>query len=644
MPPAPDGLLQMLFMRGPEMIGKILYALLFLVLIPLGQWFWARELEDLVRFPAVQSEEVGAALAMAGTGLMGWGMFSLKKFGKGLPMNAYPPPVFVVQGPYRLVRHPIYWGYGLLMTGVFIYTGSAAGLWIITPISLLAIIALVMGYEGPDLAKRFKGARHSVWLDLPTSRQGLITTSSRLAVFFWMLSSVVLSNFIVLFTSSNSPSYWSGLPFIGIAAASEWIQGLSLLFVLLVPAFVKESRILRQWVLSALIGLTLSVFLAVLYPGLAAQYFSTISLEHSGTVLPLLFTAPVFLIPLSAMAYSHQYPHGKLFFWMLALVLSILLINGTASVYLNALTGILIFLFAAGYMRIWYFIRLSAERIANSWKEWVIGPVRIINHGFYAGLGAFGGMVFCGFALGREYAWAILLFAIVVTLGAALWAQLIEGSDKLKRPFGFYGAMLGIIIASALLKWLGYNVWLVIGALSVVMPWVQAAGRFRCLVNGCCHGRPTPQEKLGIRYFHPRSRVCTISGLKGDLLHPTQVYSILWLFLVGLVLLAIWQKQFNPSFIFGIYLILTGLGRFVEEAYRGEVQTPVWNKLRLYQWAAIITVLAGIVFTLIKVNVPVPASEPGWETWVAALAGGCFVCFAMGIDFPRSNARFSRLV
>jgi hypothetical protein len=34
----------------------------------------------------------------------------------------------------------------------------------------------------------------------------------------------------------------------------------------------------------------------------------------------------------------------------------------------------------------------------------------------------------------------------------------------------------------------------------------------------------------------------------------------------------------------------------------------------------------------------------GWETWVASISGGLFVLFAMGIDFPKSNARFSRLV
>ncbi|TNE58406.1 MAG: diacylglyceryl transferase, partial [Bacteroidetes bacterium] len=154
----------------------------------------------------------------------------------------------------------------------------------------------------------------------------------------------------------------------------------------------------------------------------------------------------------------------------------------------------------------------------------------------------------------------------------------------------------------------------------------------------------THNAVLGIRYFHPRSRVCGLSNLKGELLHPTPLYAFVWLFFCGFVLLALWLNQLPYSFIFGMYLILTGMGRFVEEAYRGEVQTVVWNGLRLYQWIAIASVLVGIGITMVPVQAV--ALSPGleWETAWAALIGGLFTFFAMGVDFPRSNARFSRLV
>ena len=41
---------------------------------------------------------------------------------------------------------------------------------------------------------------------------------------------------------------------------------------------------------------------------------------------------------------------------------------------------------------VWERLRTATEALANSWKEWRIGPVRVINHGFYVGLGSFLGV------------------------------------------------------------------------------------------------------------------------------------------------------------------------------------------------------------------------------------------------------------
>jgi hypothetical protein len=138
--------------------------------------------------------------------------------------------------------------------------------------------------------------------------------------------------------------------------------------------------------------------------------------------------------------------------------------------------------------------------------------------------------------------------------------------------------------------------------------------------------------------------VCNISGLKGELVHPTQLYAILWLTIVGILLLTLWFRGCPIELLIGLYLILTSLGRFVEESLRGEVQTPVFLGLHLYQWTAIISLVAGIVMTTVHVDPPV--LNPGFSTGslVSALVSGLFVFFAMGVDFPYSNARFSRLV
>ena len=188
----------------------------------------------------------------------------------------------------------------------------------------------------------------------------------------------------------------------------------------------------------------------------------------------------------------------------------------------------------------------------------------------------------------------------------------------------------------------GTSFWLVLAAFSVGGPWAQAMGRLRCLVQGCCHGRPAP-EAIGIRYVHPRSRVCRLTAWTGVPLHPTPIYSILWNGLIALAVTRLWMLAAPLHLISGIYFILTGLGRFVEEAWRGEPQTPVFWRLRLYQWAAVVSVIGGALMTAVGRSAPAPAPRFAWDALLPAVVFGVAVSMAMGVDFPNSNRRFSRL-
>jgi len=331
-------------------------------------------------------------------------------------------------------------------------------------------------------------------------------------------------------------------------------------------------------------------------------------------------------------------------FTIIVLLLTIIQLSNSRSAALHFNLSVLIFFLSVYSLKIWIFLKRSAERIANSWKEWIIGKVRVINYGVYAGLGTSFVILGGGILAGTKYTLALMVCSILLTICAALWAQIIEGSEKLKRPFGYYGSVFGLLLGSLVVWLMGLNVWVVLGVTSVVMPWGQAMGRLRCLVNGCCHGCRTNNDIIGIRFFHYRSRVNNISGLKGELLHPTQLYSILWLFFVGIVLFTLWMNHLSNPLIFGLYLIFTSLGRFVEEAYRGEAQTAIIKGLRLYQWIAVIVCIVGIAMTQIKAESLVTNPCFSWDTlWLAAI-GGFFNFFAMGVDFPNSNVRFSRLV
>jgi len=162
-------------------------------------------------------------------------------------------------------------------------------------------------------------------------------------------------------------------------------------------------------------------------------------------------------------------------------------------------------------------------------------------------------------------------------------------------------------------------------------------------VQGCCHGGPAAAA-AGITYRHPRSRVTQIAGLANRPIHATPLYSIAGNIVIGIGLLRLRQLHAPDVMLAGLYLVLAGIARFVEEAYRAEPQTPVVGGLHTYQWIAIASVLAGMWWTTLP-----PESTPGPfgglepRVLVGALLMAAIAGFAMGVDFPRSSRRFSRV-
>jgi protein-S-isoprenylcysteine O-methyltransferase Ste14 len=294
-------------------------------------------------------------------------------------------------------------------------------------------------------------------------------------------------------------------------------------------------------------------------------------------------------------------------------------------------------------LRAWVTLCRGAEVMANSWREWRMGPVRVMNHGLYAGLGAALGVAIAVWLAGRGTLWWIVGLALAAQAGAGLWAQLVEGSPQLLRPYGYFGSVVAVSLVCAAAGLAGQDAWTMVAAFAVGACVTQAAGRLRCLVQGCCHGRPV-DAAWGLRYHHPRSRVVRLSGLENVPLHPTQLYSILWTLAVGAVLTVLWLCACPLPFIAGMYLLLVGLGRFVEEHLRGEPQTVCVGGLRLYQWLAMAFVLAGGALSAVA-GPPAPAPEALPLVAFPVLAAlTLHTWFVYGVDFPNSNRRFSRLV
>jgi prolipoprotein diacylglyceryltransferase/protein-S-isoprenylcysteine O-methyltransferase Ste14 len=633
-------------------LGKCLYGTAFLLLFPIALIAWAGATADLVHIRAVVSPTIGFAIGSAGALLLILGMVNLWVYGGGLPMNAYPPPRYVAQGVFRLLPHPIYTGFATLCAGVSIAAGSASGLWLVCPIVALSCAALVLGYERHDLRERFGPTSLSV---LPAAGPASPSSSERLACYaFVLLPWLVLYEAIVAM-GTPPDAITARLPFEQHLQVPKWSESFyasTYIFVGLAPLLARTRDDLRTFCVRGLWGMALAFPLLLVVPLTTPPYPFTLHtvlgqwltwnrvLEGPATGFP---SFRVIWAVLVAEVYAKRWP-GIAWLWRgWALLISASCVTAGQNALANVLAGFAIVGLVAHGTAFWEAIRSRAERIANSWKEWRIGPVRIINYGIYVGLGGAVGLWIAGSLAGFKNQPAILVAACAAVVGAALWAQFVEGSPQLLRPFGFYGGLLGGTIGALIAPLFGTSPWLILGAFSAGGPWAQGMGRLRCLVQGCCHGR-LASDSVGIRYTDPRSRVCRLTGLAGVPIHPTPVYSMLWNGFIALVIARLWVLRAPLHLISGIYFILTGLGRFVEEAWRGEPQTPILAGLRLYQWAAVLSVVIGALMTALGHSGSAPTPHFEWRVLLASGVFGVIVWFAMGVDFPNSDRRFSRLV
>ncbi|HEV2448074.1 MAG TPA: prolipoprotein diacylglyceryl transferase family protein [Candidatus Sulfopaludibacter sp.] len=633
-----------------SLAGRVLYGSVFAIVLPGLLVLWAHATRGVVHGPVVHDPRGGAMAAAAGVLIALAGMAALWKRGGGLPMNAFPPPHFVASGIYAAVPHPIYGGFIVACAGVAVSTGSAGGLWLVTPAVTLGCAALVLGHEMPDLRSRF-GATASAWL--PAIRPGAPTLLERLRIYLvillpWFAGYELLC---ALGLAPDSMSTWTRLDKrVPIIEASELVYASVYVVVLLAPLIIRSASALRRF---AWLGLAAMAVIFPLY--LLLPFYASPRPFYPATVFaPLLLLErqpgseagafPSFHVVwacIAASALGEGARSKRVVAWTWAILVAASCATTGMHSLADIVAGFAAFLLVVNLPAIWKAILAAAERIANSWREWRIGPVRIINHGAYAGAGAGVGMVIIDAVTGPGRVTLGVVLCICTLIGAALWAQWVEGSPALLRPLGFYGGLLGAIAGASVFA-LETSFWTVLAALALAAPWIQALGRLRCLVQGCCHGRAA-ESVPGIRYTHPRSRVCRLAHLAGIPVHATPVYSILWNVLVGAALLRLAQIGASSAFLCRVYLLLSGCGRFVEEAYRGEPQTRLVAGLRFYQWMAVACVVAGAAMTCVGNSPPLPAFSVRPASILLGLACGLLTWFVSGVDFPESNRRFARL-
>lgn len=643
------------------LLGRLAYGALFLIALPAGLMTWAWATADVITLPPVRAAAAGWSLALIGGLLMTAGAYELIVHGRGLPMNPFPPPRLVRSGIYRWLRNPMYIGFVLACGGVAVASGSAAGLWLVTPTVALGAAALVYGYERHDLARRFgPDALAPPMLSLPRAHGGAPAATERVAVFLWVFLPWLVVYYAVQGLGRPLDAFGTQLPFERGWPVLQWTElfyASAYLFIPLTALLIQTRHALRRFAIQSTLGTVVVALLWVIIPVVAinrpfepsAIGGRLLAWEQAHSLGVAAFPAfHVLWTLLAADGWNANSHHtGRrvwgLIGWTWAALITVSCITTGMHTVVDVVAAVALYPPLSRYERTWALIRGGAEQLANSWREWRLGPLRVINHAAFAAAAATVGIVVAGSVAGPAVVAAVLWTGFCILIGSAIWAQLLEGSSRLLRPFGWYGGLVGGVFGATTARLAGVPVLPLLAAFAVAAPWIQILGRLRCLVQGCCHGGPAPRE-TGIRYFHRRSRVTQLAELTGVPIHATPLYSIAGNVVIGLLLLRFRLIGTPDALLVGGYLILAGCARFVEESFRAEPQTPIIARLHSYQWVAIASVIAGIICTVLPSAAAAQAFSPLTAPLVlGALVLGVLTGAAMGVDVPRSNRRFSRL-
>jgi phosphatidylglycerol:prolipoprotein diacylglycerol transferase len=196
-----------------------------------------------------------------------------------------------------------------------------------------------------------------------------------------------------------------------------------------------------------------------------------------------------------------------------------------------------------------------------------------------------------------ELSSTILIYAMI---GGVLGSKLYFAVDESLRTGAPFGALLfsragitwfGGLIGGTVLVTLATRIHrvstrMIASCVANAAPIGQAFGRIGCFLVGDDYGRPT-DAPWGIAF--PQGAPPTTVPV-----HPTQLYEVVWLVLLGTVM---WRRRDKSSFLFGEYLIGAGIGRFVIETWR--VNPRVALDLTEAQWIAIGLIVCGALGLLI---------------------------------------------
>ncbi|XEC94847.1 prolipoprotein diacylglyceryl transferase [Paenibacillus tarimensis] len=280
-----------------------------------------------------------------------------------------------------------------------------------------------------------------------------------------------------------------------------------------------------------------------------------------------------------------------------------------------------------------------------------LGPISIHWYGIILGSAALVGLLLAiregkRFGITPDFFMDLLLLGVPsAIIGARLYYVAFKWDEYKDNLIGIiqiwnggiaiYGALIGGIICGIFyFRYKGYNFWRIADICAPSLIAGQMIGRWGNYVNQEAYGGPTTEGFLRGTLNLPSwivDQMWVVNPLTGEgsFHHPTFLYESMWS-LIGLVLLFVIRRQsfLRAGELFAIYFIWYSIGRFYIEGLRTDslaFQGPSWlesivaglwspmtgvfeagyldpgyGNVRISQVVAILLILAGIAFIIIR--------------------------------------------
>lgn len=151
---------------------------------------------------------------------------------------------------------------------------------------------------------------------------------------------------------------------------------------------------------------------------------------------------------------------------------------------------------------------------------------------------------------------------------------------------GLIGAGIGVVLF--LKKYKHIKPLKLLDMFAISMPILQMFGRVGCFFAGCCYGRVS-NSCIAVQFPKGGLAPAGVSVL------PTQLFGVIGNFIIVITLLIYSKKNKHPGRIFGLYLIMYSIGRFIFEFFRGDEIRGIYGALSTSQWISIPLLVLGVI-------------------------------------------------